>query len=100
MRKPFNLASVALLAAAGLLAGCVTVKEVSFLPGTSELASAVTDAKRPALLQPAGSLRSQPGKMGPTLKDAYKNYFLVGVAFNQRQIDDEDPRRDPIIKAQ
>jgi endo-1,4-beta-xylanase len=35
-----------------------------------------------------------------TLKDAYSNYFLVGVAVNQRQIDDEDQRGDQIIKAQ
>jgi len=38
---------------------------------------------------------------GPvTLKDAYKNYFLIGVAVNQRQINDQDQRGDPIIKAQ
>ncbi len=38
---------------------------------------------------------------GPvTLKDAYKNYFLIGVAVNQKQIDDQDQRGDPIIKAQ
>ena len=35
-----------------------------------------------------------------TLKDAYKNDFLIGVAINQRQIDDRDQRGDPIIKAQ
>jgi len=35
-----------------------------------------------------------------TLKDAYSNYFWVGVAINQRQIDGEDQRGDPIIKAQ
>ena len=35
-----------------------------------------------------------------TLTDAYSNYFLVGVAINQKQIDGEDQRGDPIIKAQ
>jgi endo-1,4-beta-xylanase len=36
----------------------------------------------------------------PTLKDAYKNDFMIGVAVNQKQFDGEDPRGDPIIKAQ
>jgi endo-1,4-beta-xylanase len=35
-----------------------------------------------------------------TLKDAYKNDFLIGVAVNQRQMDGRDQRGDPIIKAQ
>jgi len=35
-----------------------------------------------------------------TLKDAYTNYFLIGVAINQRQIDDQDQRGDTIIKSQ
>ena len=35
-----------------------------------------------------------------TLKDAYSNYFLVGVSMNQRQIDGQDQRGDPIIRAQ
>ena len=35
-----------------------------------------------------------------TLKDAYKNDFLIGVAINQSQFDNHDQRGDPIIKAQ
>lgn len=35
-----------------------------------------------------------------TLKDAFKDDFLIGVAINQRQFDGEDQRGDPIIKAQ
>jgi endo-1,4-beta-xylanase len=36
----------------------------------------------------------------PTLKEAYKNDFLIGVAVNQKQFSGEDQRGDPIIKAQ
>ncbi len=36
----------------------------------------------------------------PTLKEAYKNDFLIGVAVNQKQFDNQDQRGDPIIKAQ
>ncbi len=35
-----------------------------------------------------------------TLKDAYKNDFLIGVAINQAQFTDQDQRGDPIIKTQ
>jgi endo-1,4-beta-xylanase len=35
-----------------------------------------------------------------TLKDAFKNDFLVGVAINRNQIYEEDHRGNPIIKAQ
>jgi endo-1,4-beta-xylanase len=35
-----------------------------------------------------------------TLKEAYRNDFLIGVAINQKQFSDEDQRGDPIIKAQ
>ena len=35
-----------------------------------------------------------------TLKDAFKQDFLVGVAINQKQFSGEDQRGDPIIKAQ
>ncbi|HUA37528.1 MAG TPA: endo-1,4-beta-xylanase [Candidatus Sulfopaludibacter sp.] len=35
-----------------------------------------------------------------TLKEAFKNDFLIGVAINQKQFDNEDQRGDPIIKAQ
>ncbi len=35
-----------------------------------------------------------------TLKDAYKNAFLIGVAINERQFSDHDPRGVPIIQAQ
>jgi endo-1,4-beta-xylanase len=35
-----------------------------------------------------------------TLKDAYKNDFLIGVAINQKQFDNQDQRGNPIIKAQ
>ena len=35
-----------------------------------------------------------------TLKEAYKNDFLIGVAVNQKQFSGEDRRGDPIIKAQ
>lgn len=36
----------------------------------------------------------------PTLKDAYKNDFKIGVALNTRQIMDQDPIGDPIVKSQ
>ncbi|SRR6266498_379080 len=36
----------------------------------------------------------------PTLKDAYKNHFLIGVAMNTAQIFEKDPIGDPIVKAQ
>ncbi|MGA3285779.1 MAG: endo-1,4-beta-xylanase [Verrucomicrobiota bacterium] len=36
----------------------------------------------------------------PTLKEAYKNDFLIGVAVNQKQFDNEDQRGVSIIKAQ
>jgi endo-1,4-beta-xylanase len=36
----------------------------------------------------------------PTLKEAYKNDFLIGVAINQKQFSNEDRRGDPIIKTQ
>lgn len=35
-----------------------------------------------------------------TLKGAYKNDFLIGVALNQKQFSGEDQRGDPIIKTQ
>jgi len=35
-----------------------------------------------------------------TLKEAFKNDFLVGVAINQNQFNNADQRGDPIIKAQ
>ena len=35
-----------------------------------------------------------------TLKDAYQNDFLIGVAINRSQFFDEDQRGNPIIKAQ
>ncbi len=35
-----------------------------------------------------------------TLKEAFKNDFLIGVAINQKQFDNDDQRGDPIIKAQ
>ena len=35
-----------------------------------------------------------------TLKDAFKNDFLIGVAVNHSQFYDEDKRGDPIIKTQ
>jgi endo-1,4-beta-xylanase len=36
----------------------------------------------------------------PTLKDAYKNDFLIGAAINQNQFEEKDSRGVPIIKAQ
>jgi endo-1,4-beta-xylanase len=36
----------------------------------------------------------------PTLKEAYKNDFLIGVALNQKQFSGEDQPGDPIIKSQ
>jgi endo-1,4-beta-xylanase len=36
----------------------------------------------------------------PSLKDAYKNDFKIGVALNYRQIMDQDPIGDAIVKAQ
>ena len=36
----------------------------------------------------------------PTLKDAYKNDFLIGVAINQQQFTGEDTNGVAIIKAQ
>jgi len=70
-----------LLAIVSLLAGCITV--------TPTLAAPEASPRREAF-----------GADTMTLKDAYSNYFLVGVAVNQRQIDGEDQRGDPIIKAQ
>ena len=35
-----------------------------------------------------------------TLKESFKNDFLIGVAINQKQFSDEDRRGDPIIDAQ
>jgi endo-1,4-beta-xylanase len=35
-----------------------------------------------------------------TLKEAFKNDFLIGVAINQKQIDNQDQRGDPIIESQ
>jgi endo-1,4-beta-xylanase len=49
------------------------------------------------LMNSASSSRAQ---MPVALKDAYKNDFLIGVAINQKQFSDEDPRGIPIIKAQ
>ena len=43
---------------------------------------------------------SSRGQTPVTLKEAYKNDFLIGVAINQKQFSDEDPRGIPIIKAQ
>ena len=45
----------------------------------------------------AGDAVAQPPA---TLKEAYRNDFLIGVAINQKQFSDEDQRGDPIIKAQ
>jgi endo-1,4-beta-xylanase len=36
----------------------------------------------------------------PTLKETYKNDFLIGVALNQKQFSGEDQRGNPIITAQ
>jgi endo-1,4-beta-xylanase len=36
----------------------------------------------------------------PTLKEAYKNDFLIGVALNQKQFSGEDRRGSPIIMSQ
>ncbi|HLX95905.1 MAG TPA: endo-1,4-beta-xylanase [Verrucomicrobiae bacterium] len=63
---------------------------------TSNLASA-------ALLATAGLLTGcVTGKASEstTLKDAYQNDFLIGVAINEKQFTDGDQRGDPIIKAQ
>ena len=38
---------------------------------------------------------------GPTtLKEAFKNDFLIGVAINEKQSENQDPRGDPIIETQ
>jgi endo-1,4-beta-xylanase len=36
----------------------------------------------------------------PTLKDAYKNDFLIGVALNQRQFTEQDTNGAALVKAQ
>src|SRR5262249_25097728 len=36
----------------------------------------------------------------PTLKDVYKNDFLIGAAINQNQFEEKDSRGVPIIKTQ
>lgn len=36
----------------------------------------------------------------PSLKDAYKNDFLIGAALNERQFSGQDPKEDALIKAQ
>jgi endo-1,4-beta-xylanase len=43
---------------------------------------------------------AQTGKTPVTLKDAYKPYFKIGVAMNERQFDDRDPVDAAIIAAQ
>ncbi len=45
----------------------------------------------------AGDIVAQPPT---TLKTVYRNDFLIGVAINQKQFDNEDQRGDPIIEAQ
>lgn len=48
----------------------------------------------------AGCKTIQQQEQPMTLKDAYKNDFLIGAAVNRSQFSDEDKRGDPIIKAQ
>jgi len=48
-----------------------------------------------ALIAPA-----QTGKAPTTLKDAYKPYFKIGVAINERQFDERDPTAAAIIASQ
>lgn len=36
----------------------------------------------------------------PSLKDAFKNDFLIGAALNERQFSGQDPKEDTLIKAQ
>jgi endo-1,4-beta-xylanase len=43
---------------------------------------------------------AQTAPLKPTLKDAFKSAFLVGVAINRQQIYGEDKRGDEIVKAQ
>ncbi|HTY86179.1 MAG TPA: endo-1,4-beta-xylanase [Candidatus Acidoferrum sp.] len=54
----------------------------------------------PAAIGVAGVFLAATGFAQTTLKDAFKNDFLVGVAINQKQISGEDRRGDPIIKTQ
>jgi len=53
------------------------------------------------LLVATGCLAGDPkGADSVTLKDAFKNDFLVGAAINRAQIYEEDSNNDPIIKTQ
>jgi endo-1,4-beta-xylanase len=47
-----------------------------------------------------GGILAGNGFAQTTLKDAFKDDFLIGVAINQKQFANEDRRGDPIIKAQ
>jgi endo-1,4-beta-xylanase len=40
------------------------------------------------------------GQKAPSLKDAYRGLFRIGVALNQAQFEERDPRGNPIIAAQ
>jgi endo-1,4-beta-xylanase len=53
-----------------------------------------------AVLLTGCATNSMNAKSQPTLKEAFKNDFRVGVAINQRQFDNEDQRGDPIIETQ
>jgi endo-1,4-beta-xylanase len=48
----------------------------------------------------AGCQTSRSRASAATLKDAFKNDFLIGVSINRLQFEDQDGRGDPIIKAQ
>lgn len=47
-----------------------------------------------------GPLVNLPAQELPTLKDAFKDSFMVGVAINQRQSDDRDTNGVALVKAQ
>ena len=69
---------LALVALAALVAGCAS-----------------TDSDRLGNAPEAG-----PDAATPTLKDAYADAFLMGVALNGRQYTDQDDRARPIVAAQ
>jgi endo-1,4-beta-xylanase len=53
-----------------------------------------------SLLSPERIVGATQATPGATLKSAFQNDFLIGVAINRKQFFEEDPRGIPIIKAQ
>ncbi|HKV40029.1 MAG TPA: endo-1,4-beta-xylanase [Blastocatellia bacterium] len=61
---------------------------------------AYTSIKMAALMMAAATAIVGAGSLSPTLKDAYKKDFRIGVALNQRLFSDQDSRGAEIVKAE